>query len=580
MIFKDISVKIQLMIICILLVTVPVSIVGYMTYVSAENETTERVEQQLTIIAQDWQRIVQTYALNSKHVMEDKGLQGLQEYKESVKQKIADMHIGEAGYIFVLDSKGQYIVSKDRLRDGENIWDSQDADDVYFIREIVNGAKTKEFHIQYYPWKNEGDNKERLKIAASTYVPEWDWIIGVSAYQNDLKGTLGGLDKIKSIMIVGIICSIIIGSVVAYFLALYLSLVLKSLAGRMRQMALGDLTITIDKNPGKNELGSIFMAFGALDESLRALISKIAANAGTSAKISTDLSISSDEVTASTEQVASTMQEIARGAQKQSRQVSQTANIIKNFITTINEIGSKSKNTSQAAAEANKAVAKGVDSAKNAVSKIESLRSTVNRSTKLIQGLGEKSEEVGKITDMINGISEQTNLLSLNAAIEAARAGEAGRGFAVVAQEVKKLAEGSKNATHEITRLVTDIQNEIKNAIESMEQGSLEMDSSNKTINDSLQSLEGISSSVAIAVNLVSEILPLAEMLVAGTKQVEKAVTEISSVSEENAANSEEVSASVEEISSAMQRVAQAAQGLAQKSQDLQKLVGVFKIND
>ena len=107
-----------------------------------------------------------------------------------------------------------------------------------------------------------------------------------------------------------------------------------------------------------------------------------------------------------------------------------------------------------------------------------------------ISALGEKSKEIGNIVDTINQISEQTNLLALNAAIEAARAGEAGRGFAVVADEVRKLAEESGNATQQISNLIKSIRDEIDGAVKSMSENTAQVEEGSKGVSEAVKAFE------------------------------------------------------------------------------------------
>jgi methyl-accepting chemotaxis protein len=188
---------------------------------------------------------------------------------------------------------------------------------------------------------------------------------------------------------------------------------------------------------------------------------------------------------------------------------------------------------------------------------MESISSTTKEGAEKVKALGAKSEQIGNIVETINGISEQTNLLALNAAIEAARAGEAGRGFAVVADEVRKLAEESQKATAQISGLIGEIQEEIGGAVASMDINTTQVDEGVKAVRDSLAAFEEIP-------------------LLVG--QVNKAIAQISAISEENAAGAEEVSASVEEVTSAMQQVASAAQQLSKGASDLKTQVGRFKV--
>ena len=160
---------------------------------------------------------------------------------------------------------------------------------------------------------------------------------------------------------------------------------------------------------------------------------------------SQELASSAEEMNASTEQVSAAIQQISKGAQSQAAQVDETARIMAD-ISTVGR--SRSWTRPNAATEAAKKGAKSANTGKaaveNTIKKMQEIAKVVDESAKVIEILGKRSEEIGEIVGVITGISDQTNLLALNAAIEAARAGEQGRGFAVVAEEVKNLAEDSR----------------------------------------------------------------------------------------------------------------------------------------
>ncbi len=138
---------------------------------------------------------------------------------ENVKDLMAQQVIGESGYIWVTDSNGVYVVSKNRLRDGEDISESKDADGVLFIQEAVKKAKAagSGTDIQKYPWQNKNESKPRMKIAGLSYMEDWDWVIGPSAYYDDFdEGSLGTVRN--SLLTAGIVV-LLIGAILAFVFA-------------------------------------------------------------------------------------------------------------------------------------------------------------------------------------------------------------------------------------------------------------------------------------------------------------------------------------------------------------------------
>ena len=134
-----------------------------------------------------------------------------EESAESLRKAIMSTVVGKTGYIWVIDSRGHYIISKDGKRDGEDISQAQDANGSYFIQEICRKAKeldSDEIAEQRYPWKNSSEEEARMKIARIKYFPQWDWIIGASAYEDEFFDAVAAIEAStsRSFLWIGVIC--------------------------------------------------------------------------------------------------------------------------------------------------------------------------------------------------------------------------------------------------------------------------------------------------------------------------------------------------------------------------------------
>ena len=314
-------------------------------------------------------------------------------------------------------------------------------------------------------------------------------------------------------------------------------------------MATGDLTVRmLGDYQGDLRLikESINKVGGSLEEALRKVSEAVSATASASSQISS-----------STEQMAA-------GAQEQTSQAGEVATAVEEMTNTILE---NSKNAGIAADTAKQARVSAEAGGKVVGETVEGMRriaGVVNRSAQTVKELGRSSDQIGEIIGVIDDIADQTNLLALNAAIEAARAGEQGRGFAVVADEVRKLAERTTKATKEIAGMIKKIQADTIGAVQSMEEGTSEVE-------------RGIQMADRAGVSL--------KEIVGVSQKVTDMVTRIAAASEQQSSASEEISKNVEAISKVTSETAQGTQQIAHAAEDLnrltdnlQNLIGGFKV--
>lgn len=498
--------------------------------------------------------------------------------REQLKDRIAAQKIGKTGYIYVLNEQGHYVVSQSREQDGENILNSKDTSGDYFIQDIINKAKCLKgggasFH--YYPWQDIRESRPRMKMVGISYFPEWNWIIGVGAYQEDFQEPL---NKVRDITVYVAVLSILVAVLIAMGVASVITHPISSLLKMSASAAKGDLAVKI-RTDSEDEIGEVGRAFNVLVSSLAGVVTQIRRATEKVTVQAQGLSASAEQINAATQETSSTIQQISKGTMSQSQKSDEVFRVMEQMSDLVKKIAANAQATSQAASSTTKSAQEGYEAASAVAKMMERISEAVTASADVVDKLGGRTREIGEIVNVITGISDQTNLLALNAAIEAARAGEAGRGFAVVSEEVRKLAEGSARSAEQITRLVEGVQSETSKAVNAMEQSKREVLEGKVIADQAGKALEEITKQVDKVSSMIQEITSTTQMQISGTQQTVKAIEEVSIVAKQTASATEEASSSIEEQTAAMQGLSASSQELSQMSIDLRDMVSRFKLD-
>jgi methyl-accepting chemotaxis protein len=313
----------------------------------------------------------------------------------ALRQSIMDTKVGESGYVFVLDSKGNYVISKDGKRDGESIWEAKDANGNFMVQDIcqiASGLGKGEIGSIVYPWSNAGDTTSRDKIVQLVYFEPWDWVIGVGSYKEEFQAAeehvakIGHQNKITLAAVSGIA---LLASILIWFF--------------------------VSHGIGK-QIGTVVG----------------------------QLSSASNQVSAASGQVAQSSIQLSEGASEQASALEEISASLTEMSSMTNQNAENAGKTDTMANEALKWAKDGGE--------------VMDRMNHTIEQIKTSSDETAKILKTIDEIAFQTNLLALNAAVEAARAGDAGKGFAVVAEEVRNLAQRSAEAAKNTSVLIDSSQ--------------------------------------------------------------------------------------------------------------------------
>ncbi|KNH35779.1 methyl-accepting chemotaxis protein [Exiguobacterium acetylicum] len=352
---------------------------------------------------------------------------------------------------------------------------------------------------------------------------------------------------------------------------------IRQLQGWMDQSGNGDLTVrgTYDS---KDELGQLTTSFNEMIASQQQVVLELTGTADRVAVASDELSVNAESTTKATEMVAVTMEEMASGASQQLHQVSDASRTIEELTTSVRYVAGNAQQMTERTADAMEKVALGGQVVGTLGTQMERIQEDVSRLSHVIDGLGNRSQEIGQITDSIKGVAAQTNLLALNAAIEAARAGEQGRGFAVVAAEVKTLAEQSAVSAKQIESLIRVIQQETEASVASMEKVSTEMTSGIAVVDQAGASFSEIETAITDVTGHVEEVSGAVQEMAAASEQIASVMRTIQAVTEGTAAGTQNISASTEEQMASMEEISSASQSLATMADDLKQVTGRFTV--
>jgi methyl-accepting chemotaxis protein len=404
-----------------------------------------------------------------------------------------------------------------RLADEQQKWLAEAIDPVINLRRASDDANVGPVLVAEQAGKGKATMDAMRGIVAEIKGTEHslmdDRVAHVQAMQKTMSRTLIG----------GGIAAVVLALVVAINLARNITLPLRRAVDLAKRVADGDLTAEV-KVASKDETGELMSALKNMNESLVSIVTRVRAGTETIANASTEITAGNQDLSARTEQQASSLEE--------------TASSMEELTSTVKQNADNAKSANQLAAAASSTAAQGGMVVSQVVETMGAINASANR--------------IVDIISVIDGIAFQTNILALNAAVEAARAGEQGRGFAVVASEVRNLAQRSANAAKEIKTLISD-------SVEKVEAGSRLVDQAGQTMDEVVVSVKRVS-------DIISEIAAASDEQRSGIEQVNEAITQMDTVTQQNAALVEEAAASAE----AMQ---EQAAGLAQ-------LVGTFRVDE
>ncbi|WP_419957596.1 methyl-accepting chemotaxis protein [Psychrobacillus psychrotolerans] len=383
------------------------------------------------------------------------------------------------------------------------------------------------------------------------------------------------LTLILALIVVAIVVGVIISSVISQGIARPVS----KMTASMKEISEGNLQIdhVIIKN--NDQIGILASTFNKMLEDLKGMVTRMRDSSVELASSAEQLSASSEESLASSQMVATAAEQQMMGSEQQLRIVDKNNDSLSDMSHIVDRISVSNDEMEHAANTVIELVADGSEVVSKVSDQMNTIDATIKESSDIIKEMEQHSNEIQKVTALITEISEQTNLLALNAAIEAARAGEYGKGFAVVAEEVRKLAEQSKNSASEIESMVGVIQLAAGKAVKSIDIGGEKVKEGLNASNQSRQVFVEIETAVGVVGSKIESVSTAIKEIQTVSEAVTVASKEIQLLAQQTADGANDTSAATEEQLAANQEISSSAQSLANLAEILQNEVSHFKIN-
>lgn len=458
----------------------------------------------------------------------------------------------------ISDETGERIVGTDA---SDEVWEKVRNGEIYETSDIV--INNKDYCAVYIPLENNDGSIVGMVFAGEPRTQIQSYIT----------------EKVTVIIVVGVVVLLAV-AVVGIIFARKISILILNTEKYMEKLSKGDLNINVEGRVlnRKDEIGQMGRSVKEVIEKLRSIVEKLKTSADTVYQSGNTIDEMASQSSGAADEISRAVEDISKGAVSQAEEISDASTEVSNIGELIERIVDNVKSLTNASETMGQA-------GDTSMVTMQHLAESNDRTTEAIENIGKQIDmtntSVGKISEaaaLITNITTQTKLLALNASIESARAGEAGKGFAVVATEIQNLAAQSEDAASEIQRIIDDLTVESGKTMAAMKETRGLVAEQQEKLDDTKTSFKAVSNGIQVTKDDTALINDRAVSCDSAKNKIVDIISNLSAISEENAASAQETTASMEELNATINMLAETAKELKTLAEELNEDMSFFKL--
>ncbi|MFP8966731.1 methyl-accepting chemotaxis protein [Pokkaliibacter sp. CJK22405] len=539
-VLKNLTVRMKLMLLLVLMAALVIGATTVSLLKLREQLLAERQTQTHNVV-QTALASVASYQTLSSSMGEDAA-------KQAALDAIDKLRYGNGNYVYILSiSDNTMLLDPPAPKlNGKAASSIKDSEGKPFLTDLINQNKADGHGESVYTWPLPSGKGVSTKLVYGELFKPWGWVLATGVYLDDVDALFWKEARLNLIVLgISLLILVYLGVLISRSITRPLQQVSEVLA----YMAKGDLTHRLDYQ-SKDEIGVVCNNINTSVHGLQELMTALGAQA--------------HQLEQTSKELGQAVEAGSRGIEQQNGETTQLVTAMQEMAATSVDVADNAQSTSITTEEANKRTQTGYGLVNTTIKHISDLAETISQSAEMVRALEEHGEQVGSILQQITAISEQTNLLALNAAIEAARAGEQGRGFAVVADEVRTLAMRTRTSTDEINELNNRLRQACQDAVVSMQSGLEIAETSVTQANETGSQFSAITGSITTIKDMNNLVATAAQQQSAVADEMSRNLTNIASISHES--------------DRSIRQIADRTRELEMSAAELKQWVGRFKV--